>query len=183
MATTKRKKKAHHHKKPSVRRKVSGLTTTKKRTVKRRSVSGVISKQMGKEILFMAGGMIVAGIVKSKLLNPIEAKLGNTNAKLIAGGEAVVGGVFALKSKSPFMKGVGLGIMAGGVMSLSAQIWPHGISGDEIGADRFEIGEIHEQYVGEIQQQYVGEPMISESVGAESGGDYVHPYVPLGSDL
>jgi hypothetical protein len=193
MATPAKRKKAKgaHHKKPAAKhRRVNGVTTTKKRTVKRRQVSGVMSKQMGKELLYMGAGMVVAGLVKSKVLNPLERKLTGVNPKMIAAGEVLVGGVFALKSKNNFMKGVGLGVMAGGVMSLSAQLWPNGvIAGDEIG-EYYEIGEIPQQYVGEIRQQFVGDDSGTMSSNMQNVGadehyipQYNEVYVPLGANF
>ena len=133
-AVGKRRKRTARHHAPR-RRRVSGTAavgkTRRKRRVsgtaavgrvhrRRRSVSGTGAKGLMKQVIPMAVGMAAGVGVQHFLLRPLEAKIAERvpmAAKFMAVGEIVLGGFLALKAKNPIMKGVGLGIMAGGVQT------------------------------------------------------------------
>jgi hypothetical protein len=73
-----------------------------------------------KNIVPMAVGMAGGVAVQHFALRPLEAKIAQSvpmAAKFMAVGEIVLGGYIALTAKNPIMKGIGLGVMAGGVQT------------------------------------------------------------------
>jgi hypothetical protein len=75
---------------------------------------------MMKQVVPMAVGMGIGVAVQHFALRPLEAKIAAhapMAAKFFAAGEILLGGYIALKSKKPIIKGIGLGIMAGGVQA------------------------------------------------------------------
>lgn len=68
----------------------------------------------------MAVGMAAGVGIQHFALRPLEAKIARSApmaAKFFAVAEILLGGFIALKVKNPIVKGVGLGIMAGGVQT------------------------------------------------------------------
>lgn len=100
------------------RRRVSGTGAVGTTRARRRRVSGTGSMSMGKQIFPLAIGMAAGVGVQHFILRPIEQKISEhvpMAAKFMAVGEILIGGAMFLKAKNPIVKGVGLGIMAGGV--------------------------------------------------------------------
>ncbi len=104
------------------RRRRVGSTSAVGRTShrRRRRVGATSAGGLMKQVIPMAVGMAAGVGIQHFVLRPIEAKLAQRvpmAAKFMALGEIVLGGFIALKAKNPIMKGVGLGIMAGGVQT------------------------------------------------------------------
>jgi len=73
----------------------------------------------------MAVGMGIGVIGTHYILRPLENKIAShapMAAKFMNLGEILLGGYMAMKAKSPIMKGVGLGVMAGGVFGGLKQV-------------------------------------------------------------
>lgn len=107
------------HRAPA-RRRVSGTAAVGSTRGRRRRVSGTGAGSMMKQVVPMAVGMGIGVAVQHFALRPLEAKIAAhapMAAKFFAAGEILLGGYIALKAKKPIMKGVGLGIMAGGVQA------------------------------------------------------------------
>lgn len=102
------------------RRKSVGSTGAVGKTRKgRRRISGT-GKDLMKQVVPMAVGMAAGVGAQHFLLRPLESKIAARfpmAAKFMAAGEIILGGYVALKAKNTIVKGVGLGIMAGGVQT------------------------------------------------------------------
>ena len=106
------------------RRRVSGTAAVGRTRRRRRSV-GATGGSLMKQIVPLAVGMAGGAAAQHFILRPLEKKIAQhapMAAKFMAVGEIVLGGFVAMKAKNPMMKGVGLGIMAGGVHSGMKQL-------------------------------------------------------------
>ncbi len=116
-----RRRSTTHHRPPARRRRaVSGTSAVGRTHRRRRSVSGTGAKGLMKQVVPMAVGMAAGVAVQHFALRPLEAKIAQKApmaAKFFAIGEILLGGYVALKAKHPIVKGIGLGIMAGGVQT------------------------------------------------------------------
>lgn len=102
------------------RRRVSGTAAVGATHHRRRRVSGTGAGGLMKQVIPMAVGMGVGVGIQHFALRPLEAAIARRApmaAKFFAVGEILLGGYIALKAKKPMVKGVGLGIMAGGVQA------------------------------------------------------------------
>ena len=105
------------------RRRVSGTAVgaTHHRARRRKKSGGGMMGSTGgtlKNIGMFAVGMAGGALGVTFLLRPLEHKLATQFpmvAKFMGAGEILLGGYMALRMKKPILKGVGLGIMAGGI--------------------------------------------------------------------
>ena len=105
-------------------RRVSGTAAVGRTGRRRRRVGSTGTSGMVKQIVPMAVGMGAGVGIQHFILRPLEAKIATHSpmaAKFFGAGEIFLGGYMALKAKNPIMKGAGLGIMAGGVQTVSKQ--------------------------------------------------------------
>lgn len=107
------------------RRRVSGTAAVGAVKHRRRRIGATSGAAMGKQIIPLAIGMAAGVGVQHFLLRPIEQKISEhmpMAAKFMAAGEILLGGAMFLKAKNSIVKGVGLGIMAGGVNTAVKQL-------------------------------------------------------------
>lgn len=125
-----RRRRAASSSRPAARRRrVSGIGSTgigRARTRRRkRSIMGFSSGGKFMQIAEMAVGVGVGAVGTHMLLRPLEHKLSEhmpAAAKFMGAAEIVLGGFIALKSTKPFIKSVGIGILAGGVHVVMKQL-------------------------------------------------------------
>jgi len=129
--------KKHGHKK--TKRRVSGVGAigkTKRRAksrvvvvakTRRRKSGGIGATGRGgtvKQVAVMAAGIGAGAAITHMLLRPIEHKLAARYphvTKYLGAGEVIVGAGVFMKMNNPFIKMMGLGIMAGGVHTIMKQ--------------------------------------------------------------
>jgi hypothetical protein len=94
---------------------------------KRKRVRGRVGATGGsslKQIVMLAVGVGVGAGITHMLLRPVEKRLVDKfpmAEKFLGAGEVLLGGYIALKGKRPFVKSLGVGILAGGVHALMKQ--------------------------------------------------------------
>lgn len=119
-----------HRSKPRKRRSSVGATHHKPaHRKKKRGGGGFLGATSGKlglkQIAWMAVGVGAGAAITHVILRPVEAKLVTKwpiLGKFIGAGEIFLGGFIALKAKKPFMKSLGVGILAGGVDQVFKQV-------------------------------------------------------------
>ena len=91
---------------------------------RRHSINGT-AQDYTKQILPLAVGMGIGVGVQNFVLRPIEARIAQQSpmlAKMMGAAEIIIGGFVFVKGKSAVVKGIGAGIMAGGVNTVSRQL-------------------------------------------------------------
>jgi hypothetical protein len=82
-----------------------------KHKVKRRRVGGIGRGSMMEAVKGVLG--VTIGIVGGRLINSSMATM---DGKLLGGGEAILGGLVAVKAKNVLIKGIGAGLAGNGVL-------------------------------------------------------------------
>ena len=136
MATRKKRKAAHTtvkivgkrrrstHTRRKVGASVGSSAVGKTRRRKRKSGGMVGSTHEFKQIGVLAAGMVGGAVATHFALRPLESKLVQRfpmAGKLMGAAEIIIGGLVTMRGKSPLIKGIGLGIMAGGVNTVMHQ--------------------------------------------------------------
>ncbi len=122
----------------TTKRRVSGTVGRTHHRSKKRGSVGAIHAGNLKAIGTMAVGVGVGAFGTHMVLRPLAKKLVEKYpmaGKFVAAAEILIGGTIALKAKHPFMKSVGIGILAGGVHAGMKQLNIHtnipGIHGND----------------------------------------------------
>jgi len=171
------------------RRRVSGsIGATHHRTPRRRSVGATKGGTL-KNIGVLAIGMVGGAMGTHFLLRPLENKLTAQYpkaGKIMGAAEILIGGFIAMKSSKPIIKGIGLGIMAGGVNTVMHQFnlgtSNPAISGMDNGYQNIRIpisGSMTNLISGVINREPV--PNTSYVAGSGSAEDMYRNYVLNGS--
>jgi len=118
----KRKTTVYIGKKTTRRRRVSGIGSTTHRRHRRRSVgaTGGTLQNIGTLAIGMVGGALATHFALRPLENKLTAHYPQAG-KIMGAVEILIGGFVAMKGKRPIIKGIGLGIMAGGVNTVMHQ--------------------------------------------------------------
>lgn len=174
-----RRRSTTSHAAPRRRRRVSGTAVgSSHHRRRRRSVSGTSATGLMKQVIPMAVGMAAGVGVQHFLLRPIESQIARRMpmaAKFFAVGEVILGGFVALKAKNPIMKGVGLGIMAGGVQAGVKQLNIYHESPSVQGVGDYTTvripvnGQVREMLSGIVRDRN-GDTYTSLVAGSEMGG-------------
>jgi len=110
------------------RRRVAGTSVGATHHRKRRKSGGGMMGSTSstlKNIGMFAVGMAGGALGTAFLLRPLEHKLATQFpmvAKFMGGAEILIGGYMAMRMKTPILKGVGLGVMAGGIKTVMDQL-------------------------------------------------------------
>lgn len=128
-----------------------GATHHRKKRRDKKSFLGSTSATTGqlKEIAVLAVGMAGGVMATGMILRPLESKITTMHpnaTKFLGVGEILVGGWLALKAKGPLLKGVGLGVMAGGVDTAMRQ---------------FKLNQMQPMIAGPMDYSTVSIPLIS----------------------
>lgn len=169
-------------KKRHTRRRVSGIGSTSIGSHrKKRRKSGGFMGSTGKSSLMQVGemavGVAVGAAATHMILRPMEVKLSAKYpmaTKFMGAAEILLGGFVALKSTKPFIKAIGVGVLAGGVHTVMKQthigLESPAITGTTDGMTHLNVpinGPLQQAIRGLIDQsgsRYVRTPTVGASV-------------------
>jgi hypothetical protein len=176
------------------RRRVSGTAVGsagvggRRRSVSRGFLGGTGGKL--KQIAVMGAGMAGGIALTHFVLRPIENKLAQQApwaGKFMAGAEVLLGGFMALKARSPFIKSIGVGIMAGGTFGVLKQFNVHVESPSVSGVGEYTHMEIPltnrvAGMIGNMEKRHLHHHSHSNS-SYMAGGDGVSATNPSGTKV
>lgn len=102
----------------------TGIGKTRKTRRKKHGFLGSTGGSKLMQVAEMAVGVGIGAAATHMVLRPMEHKISQKfpwAGKLMGAGEIVLGGLVALKSTKPFIKSIGIGILAGGVHTVMQQ--------------------------------------------------------------